>query len=56
MQSIEFIIQQVDASMTMEDMPLTEEDKERIRFCIGDNKKVKQEVQKLVQQYSVKLE
>lgn len=56
MQSIEVIIQQVDASMTIENMPLTEEDKKRIRFCIGDNKKVEQEIQKLIQQYTVRVE
>ena len=54
MQSIESIIRQVDASMTIEDMLLTEEDKKRIRFCIGDNKKVKKEIQKLVQHYAEK--
>jgi len=38
----------------MEDMSLTEENKKRIRFFIEDNKKVKQEIQKLIQQHTYK--
>ena len=56
MQNIEWIIKQVDASMTMEDMPLTQEDKKRIRYCIGNDKRVDKEIQKLIQRYSVKAE
>lgn len=56
MQDIELIIKQVDASMTMEDMSLTESDKERIRFCIGDNNKVEDEIRDLVKKHSVKME
>ncbi|MEG1017142.1 MAG: hypothetical protein RSE36_04975 [Oscillospiraceae bacterium] len=38
--NIERIIEQVDSSMTMEGMPLTKTDKERIRTCAGNNDKV----------------
>ena len=51
MKDTEWIIKQVDASMAMEGMPLTTKDKDRIRFCVGDNQKVESTVQDLVRQY-----
>ena len=32
--NVENIIENIDFSMRMEDMPLTEEDKSRLRFCL----------------------
>ena len=32
-------------------MPLTSKDKDRIRFCVGDNQKVERTIQDLVRQY-----
>lgn len=54
MRNIELIIKQVDASMAMEDMPLTEKDRERIRLCVGDDKRVEDTIDVLVNQYTVK--
>lgn len=51
MKDTEWIIKQVDASMTMEGMPLTSKDKDRIRSCVGDNQKVESTIQDLVRQY-----
>ncbi len=51
MKDTEWIIKQVDASMAMEGMPLTSKDKDRIRFCVGDNQKVESTIQDLVRQY-----
>lgn len=51
MKDTEWIIKQVDASMAMEGMPLTSKDKDRIRFCAGDNQKVESTIQDLVRQY-----
>ena len=35
--NIDYIIENIDFSMSMEDIPLTEEDKSRLRIClIGD--------------------
>ena len=56
MPDIELIIKQVDASMAMEGMPLTENDKERIRLCIGDDQKVESTISSLVNKYTLKLE
>lgn len=51
MKDTEWIIKQVDASMAMEGMPLTRKDKDRIRFCVGNNQKVESTIQDLVRQY-----
>lgn len=56
MRNIELIIKQVDASMSMEGMPLTDNDKNRIRFCIGDNDKVEATINSLVNKYMMQSE
>ena len=56
MKDLERIIKDVDASMAMEGMPLTEEDKERIRHCAGDKKKTEQVIAELIRKHSVKAE
>jgi hypothetical protein len=56
MKDLERIIEDVNASMAMEGMPLTEEDKERMRYCAGDKKKTEQVVAELMRKHSVKAE
>lgn len=56
MYDIEFILKQVGATMRMEDMILKEEDKNRIRMCIADDSKFNNELENLIQKYSVKSE
>lgn len=53
MERIEEIIEQVDGSMRIEGMPLTREDKERIRRCADSDKQVEAEIQALIQKHSV---
>lgn len=53
MERIEKIIEQVDGSMRIEGMPLTREDKERIRRCAGSDKLVEAEIQTLIKKHSV---
>lgn len=53
--NIERIIEQVNSSMRMEGMPLTQTDKERIRDCAGNNEKVEREVSELVKKHSANL-
>ena len=40
-ENMENIIENIDFSMKMEDMPLTEEDKSRLRICLNGNKIIK---------------
>ena len=40
MKDKEWIIKQTDASMRLEGMPLTDQDKDRIRSCVGDQEKL----------------
>lgn len=52
MKDIERVIEQVDGSMSMEGMPLTSNDKDRIRRCAGDDKKVDKEIAELIRKHS----
>lgn len=53
MQNIEKIIDQVNGSMTIEGMPLTDEDKIRIRHCVGNKTKVDETIANLVKKHSM---
>ncbi len=53
MKNLELMIKDVNASMTMEGMPLTEEDKARLRYCAGDKEKSDKIVADLIQKHSV---
>jgi hypothetical protein len=52
MKDIERVIEQVDGSMSMEGMPLTSNDKDRIRRCAGDDRKVDKEIAELIKKHS----
>jgi len=54
MKDLERMIEDVNASMAMEGMPLTEEDKVRMRYCAGDKKKTDQVVAEQIRKHSVK--
>ncbi len=47
------IIANVDATMSMEGMPLTDNDKERIRLCVDGKKSFETAVDELVRQYKM---
>ena len=51
MSETERIIANVNATMTMEGMPLTNEDKARIRDCIEGRKSFENTVKELVEYY-----
>ena len=46
--NIENIIENIDFSMKMEDMPLTEEDKSRLRICLNGNKDINEVLQETI--------
>lgn len=52
MRNIEKIIEEVNGSMTMEGMPLTEDDKTRIRFCAGNKDRVEKTIEELVAKHT----
>ena len=52
MRSTDQKIRIVDATMTMEGMPLTDEDKSRLRDIFDGNKTVEQTVQELIRKHS----
>ncbi len=50
---IEKIVQEVDASMTLEGLPLTEEDKERIRVCLNNPSLFDKIIKELIEKHTV---
>ena len=53
MSEIEKIVIEVDSSMAMEGLPLTEEDKNRIKYCLENPNTVDQLIQELLQKHTV---
>ena len=53
MSEIEKIVIEVDSSMAMEGLPLTEEDKNRIKYCLENPNIVDQLIQDLLQKHTV---
>ena len=51
MSEAERIVANVNASMAMEGMPLTEAEKNRIKDCIEGKKSFDEEIQKLLEYY-----
>lgn len=52
MRNLEKLIEQVNGSMSIEGMPLTESDKDRIRRCAGNDAKVEEAVTELVKKHT----
>ncbi|WP_201259643.1 hypothetical protein [Tissierella sp. P1] len=53
MKDIEKIIRKVDGNMSIEGMPLSEEDKERIRICLTEKISFDEMTRKLVEKHTV---
>ena len=51
--NIENIIENIDFTMKMEDMPLTEEDKSRLRKCLNGNKDIKDVLQETIKKHTL---
>ena len=52
-ENIEYIIKNIDFSMRMEDMPLTEEDKSRLRTCLNGNKDINEVLQETIKKHTL---
>ena len=46
------IIENINATMSMENMKLSQEDKERLRECLEDKISFEDEIDKLIKQYT----
>ena len=53
MGDIEKIVREVDSSMAMEGMPLTREDKDRIRKCLSEPSAVEYMISSLLAKHTV---
>jgi hypothetical protein len=49
----ENIIENIDFSMKMEDMPLTEEDKSRLRICLNGDKDINEVLQETIKKHTL---
>ena len=50
---IEQLINEVNGTMAIEGMPLTQDDKQRIRDCLNDDKLFEKTIAELVEKHSV---
>ncbi len=53
MMDLKKLIDEVDSSMSMEGMPLTNDDKDRIRRCVGNDKLVEKTIAELIKKHTV---
>ena len=53
MSEIERIVREVDSSMAMEGLPLTVEDKDRIRRCLSEPSSLEQTIGGLLRKHTV---
>jgi predicted secreted protein len=53
MKDLEKLIDEVNGSMSMEGMPLTKTDKDRIRRCAGNDKLVEKTIAELVKKHTI---
>jgi len=51
--NIENIIENIDFSMKMEDMPLTEEDKSRLRICLNGDIDINEVLQETIKKHTL---
>jgi hypothetical protein len=51
--NVENIIENIDFSMKMEDMPLTEEDKTRLRICLNGDKDINEVLQETIKKHTL---
>jgi hypothetical protein len=52
MRDLEKLIDEVNGSMSIEGMPLTKDDKDRIRHCAGNDKLVEKTIAELVKKHT----
>ena len=53
LENMEYIIGNIDFSMRMEDMPLTEDDKYRLQTCINGNRDIKDVLEETVKKHTL---
>ncbi len=52
MRDLEKLIDEVNGSMSIEGMPLTQTDKDRIRRCVGNDKLVEETIAELIKKHT----
>ena len=49
----DYIIENIDFSMRMEDMPLTEEDKSRLKTCLSGDRDINEVLQETIKKHTL---
>jgi len=52
-ENVEYIIDNIDFSMRMEDMPLTDEDKSRLLLCLNGSRDINEVLQETIQKHAM---
>jgi len=52
-ENVEYIIENIDFSMRMEDMPLTDEDKSRLLLCLNGSRDINEVLQETIQKHAM---
>jgi len=52
-ENAEYIIENIDFSMRMEDMPLTEEDKSRLRICLSGDRDINEVLRETIKKHTL---
>jgi hypothetical protein len=50
---VENVVENIDFSMKMEDMPLTDEDKNRLRYCLNGTVDVDKILQEVIKKHTL---
>jgi retron-type reverse transcriptase len=50
---IENVVENIDFSMKMEDMPLTEDDKNRLRNCLSGKSDIQKIIEETIQKHTI---
>jgi len=52
-ENTDYIINNIDFSMKMEDMPLTEEDKTRLKICLNGERNINEVLQETIKKHTL---
>ena len=55
-ENIDYVIENIDFSMNMEDMPLTEEDKSRLKICLNGSRGINETLQEIIKKHTLIIE
>jgi len=55
-ENVDYIIENIDFSLNMEGMPLTEEDKSRLKICLNGTRDINETLQEIIKKHTLIME